>query len=40
MNNRKCEKTTKKIVFLEKQQRIIKIVINKVLKSQDGCTET
>ena len=33
-------KTTKEnVVFLEKQQRIIKMAINKVLKSQHECTE-
>ena len=29
----------KKYVFLEKQQRTIKMAINKVLKSQHECTE-
>ena len=29
----------KKFMFLEKQQRIIKVAINKTSKSQHGCTE-
>ena len=32
------KKNKKNFMFLEKQQRIIKIVINKVLKSQHECT--
>ena len=40
MNNRKCLKTTKKnFVFLEKQRKIIKMAINKMSKTQHGCTE-
>ena len=40
MNNRKCWKTTKKkFVFVEKQQRIIKMAIIKMSKTQHGCTE-
>ena len=33
------KKNKKKFVFLEKQQRIIKIAINKALKSQHECTK-
>ena len=40
MNNRKCWKSTKKkFVFLEKQQRIIKMAINKISKTQHAFTE-
>ena len=32
-------KNKKNFVFLEKQQRVIKIAINKVLKNQHECTK-
>ena len=40
LNNRKCSKESKNIfLFPEKQRIIIKIAINKVIKSQHKCTE-
>ena len=33
------ENNQKKFMFLQKQQRIIKIAINKMSKTQHGCTE-